>query len=216
MQYPFEEYKNYTYNFSCVSHIINDMDIYEFGVCGGQSLSLLLNSIILKGKTFNKVFGFDSFQGLPEEQNGIEIHPQWCFGSFDARITTKSSSSQEAHDKALEYIKDNVHKSIDITLINGWFIDTCITENISKYNMGPASFINVDCDLYISTIQILEFVIKNNICIPGTIIRYDDLMATDEYKGERRAHKEIKDKYKLKLENINEFTFKILGSEIGE
>ena len=45
--------------------------------------------------------------------------------------------------------------------------------NILKY-LKPALFIDIDYDIYTSTIQVLEFIFKNKFYVNGkTIIRYD-------------------------------------------
>jgi tRNA (mo5U34)-methyltransferase len=69
--------------------------------------------------------------------------------------------------------------------------------------MQPASFINIDCDLCISTYQALDFIFSNNLWQNGTIIRYNDWFST-YISGEEQAHNEIMSKYNIEaIEIVN-------------
>ena len=100
--------------------------ILEFGVAGGTS-----TRIIAKNAEPRTVHGFDSFEGLPGDWSGT--HEQ------------KGRYSQ--HGK-LPRVPNNVkiHK--------GWVDQTL--PGFLVANPGPVSFVNIDCDVYDSTIYVLD------------------------------------------------------------
>jgi len=71
--------------------------------------------------------------------------------------------------------------------------------------MKPAFFISVDCDLYGSTIQALEWLLKHEMLKAGTFVYYDEF---DD--GEGPAHRELSDKYGLEWEDLAYFHSKDL------
>lgn len=75
------------------------------------------------------VYGFDSFEGLPEPWYG-----KYGKGAF-ARV-------------GLLEVPDNV------TLVKGWFDDTL--HGFLAEHPGPLAFLHVDCDLYSSTIYAFD------------------------------------------------------------
>ena len=58
---------------------VADGDVFEFGVFKGGSLRLLHS---MKAFAHSKLWGFDSFQGLPEGESGAP--PAWAKGKFAA------------------------------------------------------------------------------------------------------------------------------------
>merc|ERR1719271_2075309 len=72
-------------------------------------------------------------------------------------------------------------------------------------SLGPAFLIDMDADLYISSIQALDYIFREQLARPGTLIGYDDWWESpcasndvDVWKyGEAKAHKEIAIKYNV-------------------
>ena len=112
----------------------------EFGVYSGKTINHISN--IVSDKT---VYGFDSFEGLPED---------WRSG-FEEGIFKVAE---------LPFVNKNV------TLIKGWFNDT-LPEFVMN-NKKSCAFIHVDCDLYSSTKTIFDSL--KTIIVPGTIIVFDE------------------------------------------
>ncbi|GAB5403893.1 MAG: hypothetical protein Aurels2KO_21240 [Aureliella sp.] len=106
-----------------------------------------------------QLFGFDSFEGLPED---------WDLGS---KVYTKNGKWHL--NGKLPEVRSNV------TLIKGFFDDTL--ENWWKANQGQIGFLHVDCDLYSSTKTVLSTL--NDGIVPGTIIRFDDLIDFREFEN---------------------------------
>lgn len=160
-----------------------------------------LCSIMETGIRLRKVFGFDSFEGLPAEFNDKFNSADWTPGAFN--ISKKLNVTKEKAIQMLQQRFDLYH--YDVHLIPGFYQNSLKDEIVSLYDMQPASFVNVDVDIYTSTIECLDFMFRNKLIVPGTIIRYDDwggsLMNAPEFcTGESRAHKEILAKYNIKAE----------------
>ena len=70
----------------------------------------------------------------------------------------------------------------------GFFRDSLSSELISSGELKPALYIDIDCDLYISTYEALDFMFANDLVRTGTYIGYDDWGDTKLYlEGERRG-----------------------------
>lgn len=115
--------------------------ICEFGVFEGQTITYIAQQIPDRA-----VFGFDSFEGLPEDWRG-----PFARGVF-------STGGQ------LPSVPPNV------TLVKGWFDATL--PRFAAEHAGPAALLHVDCDLYSSTRCI--FANLGSRVIPGSIIVFDE------------------------------------------
>jgi hypothetical protein len=111
----------------------------EFGVYSGRTINHIASLCD------DKVFGFDSFEGLPENWR-----PDIQKGSFQ-RLDLPSVTS-------------------NVELVVGWFDQTL--PGFLAANPGPVSFLHVDCDLYSSTKTIFYF-LRGRI-VPGTVIVFDE------------------------------------------
>ncbi|WP_376097002.1 class I SAM-dependent methyltransferase [Roseomonas sp. CCTCC AB2023176] len=111
----------------------------EFGVAAGTSIRFLA------ARTDKRVYGFDSFQGLPED---------WLPGA------PKGQFRQEA----LPEVPENVE------LVVGLF-DQTLPRFLASHP-GPIAFLHVDCDLYSSTRTIFELCSER--IVPGTVIVFDE------------------------------------------
>lgn len=161
------------------------LDVYEFGVYRGETTVLIEH--LLYGYQFNykNLWGFDAFEGLPQEAPGVDKFFYYAEGVFGEE------------DKHLYQLRPNG------AYIRGWFSDLT-SEHVQKHNMAPASFIHIDGDLYISCIQALTFMLENNLIRPGTIIAFDEFKSTSNLHsgGESKAWFELCIKYKIQA---NEF-----------
>lgn len=145
------------------------------------------------------MFGFDSFEGLPEEKNDPYSHKDWFPGAFSARELFKTTNREEIIKRVFEVIGP---WDFDIVLIPG-FYDKVLEDNlVERYEMKPVSYIDIDCDIYTSTYLALDFMFRNRLVRKNTLIGYDDWGGTLETAketmgGESRAHKEIEEKYNV-------------------
>ena len=118
-------------------------DYLEFGVSRGTSMSLVWKALHSEGMLERvRLFGFDSFQGMPPESLG----QGWVPGEFHS---TLSATRQHLRERSVDL--DKVH------LIKGWFRDTLTEQTRAEYSIGKASLIMVDCDIYSASKEALDF-----------------------------------------------------------
>lgn len=119
--------------------------VLEFGVYEGKTISHMA-----KHRPNINFYGFDSFQGLPED---------WDYG--------EKFIPAERFDVGGKLPK--VPKNV--TLIPGFFSETLVTTFFS--HIFEIDFLNIDCDLYSSTKEILTALNRN--ITTKTILRFDEL-----------------------------------------
>jgi hypothetical protein len=128
---------------------------------------------------------FDSFKGLPREEPGVNTPPVWNVGAFSAPRTVFHGKLQ-----ALNLPEDTY------SVYEGWFKDTLNAQLVQSGVFKPAVYVDIDADLYGSTLEVLDFMFLNKLIRSGTLIGYDDWGDTDLWTaGESRAHKEVMAKY---------------------
>lgn len=159
----------------------------EFGAFDGWSTNKIAKY------TDDNVYGFDSFEGLPEDWvgrkggDGKDI-PK---GTFDL-----GGSSKEFNLK--EYCKNNDIFD-NVVLIQGWFSDTL--PNFMIENNKPISFIHLDSDIYSSAKDVFKYTgenIKN-----GCVIVFDELISYTNFEDhEWKAWWEFVDEFKIEFEWI--------------
>ena len=130
----------------------------EFGVFSGESINYISNF------TTNTVYGFDSFEGLPEK---------WRPG----------------YEKGMFSLGGHLPKvNKNISLIKGWFNETL--EDFIKNQNQKISFIHIDCDLYSSTKYVLD-TLKDHLA-KDCVIVFDEFINYDGYEhGEFKAFQEF-------------------------
>lgn len=153
-------------------------DYLEFGVYQGNSLIHVHDSLQEAGLGHIRLFGFDSFQGLPEtaEREGI-----WSNGQYRAD---------------LEFTRDRLRQNgVDLdraVLVPGFFSETLSDELVAEHGIESASLIMIDCDLYSSAREALDF------CEPlirdEALVLFDDWHSTAPDEGEQRAFNEFLEK----------------------
>lgn len=201
-------------------------DVYQFGIYLGESLIELKR---MSGANERKFWGFDSFCGTPN----TEKEGQWDPHSFSAQRDTMSTSVIEAEIKildklsgsfkvsTLEYDNNDEYNSktvisrgtpqnlndIDLSIFSG-FYETSLRDEIAK-DMKPAFYVDVDCDLYSSTVEALDFMFRNKLIVKGTILGFDDWGGTEGWQtasdGESKAFVEMLDKYQVKAHCLRQF-----------
>lgn len=190
--------------------------ILQFGVMGGRTLRAISKAAAAKlPKTTTEqatIWGFDSFTGLPDEARGNYAAADWNRGAFSATARTNNFSLQHSRiESVMARIKARTFG--DVHLIPG-FYDHSLTRDLGKQisRSGPATYIDVDCDLYLSSFQALDWAFANGLVGVGTMIGYDDwwvLPCTapksqdiEQFGGEARAHFEIARKYSVTFECV--------------
>jgi len=157
-------------------------DYLEFGVYYGSSLVSAWNAMEALGLDRMRCFGFDSFEGMPQE-TAAEAGP-WLPGQFRSQIEFTWSQLQRA--------------GVDpdrVRLIKGWFSDTLTPATAERYELRKAGVVMIDCDIYSSTRVALEFC--ETLVDEFAFFLFDDWDAPHlpEGEGERRAFEEFLDRH---------------------
>ena len=118
-------------------------DYLEFGVSRGTSLAWVYRALLNKGLSHVRLIGFDSFQGLPPEA----ADEGWVPGDF--------KSSHEATRAYLASMEVDMRR---VTLVEGWFSQTCTVQTKVRLALEKASLIMVDCDIYSASRDVLRYV----------------------------------------------------------
>jgi hypothetical protein len=146
----------------------------EFGVYQGTTLKIISDYFCNQ-----TVWGFDSFEGLPEP---------WFMKS--SQSGPRHPAGRFALDKEELLSVENQFAERNVKLIPGWFNQSIVPW--LNHNPGVVSFLHIDCDLYSSTLDILNLL--NDRIVPGTVIVFDEMYPWnnfDQYdlweQGEFRA-----------------------------
>jgi hypothetical protein len=173
-------------------------DVVEFGVFEGRSLRhlwhahrwvehLVVDEItpILRGvdpAPLRRCFwGFDSFEGLPEHAEQVDGQADWIApGAFAASQESVRASLRRSR------IPDE-----DVVLVPGWYEDS-LSEEAAGERPEHIALAHVDCDLYSSCMECLEFLAPR--LVDGSIVIFDDwwLHRGRSDKGEQRALTEFR------------------------
>lgn len=137
----------------------------EFGVWKGGSISMIHEHL-----PEWDIYGFDSFEGLPEK---------WRDG-FDANSFTLDGNIPTLHK--------------DIKLIKGWFNETLPIWLQEQNSNKPIGLLHIDCDLYSSTKTIFDTI--GHLITHKTVIVFDEFLHYPDYeKHEMLAFYEFLQKY---------------------
>lgn len=120
----------------------------EMGVCTGKTINF-----IAALNPEQKIWGFDSFDGLPEQWTRTDITvPQGTF-----RVNAEGWMPPVLHN---------------VTLVKGLFQATLPQFKRQILKSTPIAFLHVDCDIYASAKEIFDHLVDN--IVPGTVIVFDE------------------------------------------
>lgn len=191
------------------------LDVYEFGVFNGNTLGRLIKGFREKGVKIRHFWGFDSFEGLPKENPLVWNNPEWPEGAFNVQ----KDFGLHSVDEAVEFVYNNlkqVNLDDNVTLIPGYFSETCTEKNWAERAMGQAEYIHIDADIYLSSYQALDFCFDCWIPGFGTVIRFDDIASTPRSAGQHLAWDKIKVKYSVQTEQLSYNVFRVLSYDMGD
>jgi len=158
-------------------------DYLEFGVYVGTSMSCMHD--VLEERELEKVrlFGFDSFEGLPADTDTDDTSPIAGWTARDLKAPYELCHANLTQ-KGIRWDRT--------TLIKGFFENTLTPDLLRQHGIRKASVIMVDSDLYSSAKTVLEF------CAPlihdHAVILFDDWWPGTlgaARTGERRAFEEF-------------------------
>ena len=147
-----------------------------------------------------RFFGFDSFEGLPTIQ-GIDKTEKEFF-----------------YEGQYSYSKDKVVRSLKemgvdwnrTFLIDGFFSESLNQKTKDNYKMNKIAVALVDCDLYSSTVEVLDFI--RDMVTDQTILIFDDWNAFNKNneKGQRRAFSQFLEE-NAEVSAIEYFSYGLYG-----
>lgn len=156
-------------------------DYLEFGVYHGASLACMHRATSELGIGGMRLFGFDSFQGMPPETEQEE-GAGWLEGDYRSRLSFTR--------RFLRTAEVDLQK---VVLVKGWYRNTLTPGLIKRHNLREASIVMVDCDIYTSASEALRFcesLIRDN-----AVILFDDWHSGGDLaargQGEKRAFDEF-------------------------
>ena len=120
-------------------------DVAECGVYRGSSLVPMAIYLRQKGSP-KKVLGFDSFEGFPES---IQIDLELGGANLDS--DKKVGGLSETSLELVQSKVDRFHLT-NVELVKGYF-----NESLERYRDHQFSFVHLDCDMYSSYKECLEF-----------------------------------------------------------
>jgi predicted O-methyltransferase YrrM len=129
----------------------------EFGVYSGKTINFIAK------RAPGRVFGFDSFEGLPED---------WRPGFAKGRFAVAELPKVEAN----------------VELVKGWF-DKTLSRFLEQHDEKFA-FVHMDCDLYSSTKTVLTLL--SHRLVSGSVVVFDEFFNYPGWReGEFRAFSEF-------------------------
>ena len=177
---------------------VKDIDLYHHVVQHELDQDLLRQGLVLEfgtatGRTLrqfarwlpnNTIWGFDSWQGLPEKFNDLPV------GHFAQKLPKVRSNCR---------------------LIRGWFgarpehdqsgIDEYTAEAFAQEHTEPIALLHLDADLYSSTKTVLDAFEKQ--IVPGTVILFNEYWNHATWKKhEFRAWQEHVKRHNIKYEYV--------------
>lgn len=171
----------------------------EFGVLNGECM---IDAYRQFRGHISLFYGFDSFEGLPElsadDQKALKLTPMLHKGNF---------KSMKIHDVRNVITSSSQMQNNELTLVQGLFHDV-----LPKYDkevlkqVGIPLCIYVDCDLYSSTIDVLNFV--GDLAVTGTWILFDDYWCyrgSPQYGQQKAVREWIKDNSRIGLSEYCNF-----------
>lgn len=128
---------------------IKEGDLFEFGVFNGKSIKEMLTHT-----KDRKIYGFDSFLGLPEDWR-----KEFKRGAFST-----NGKHPNIKDTRVSFVTGMFHKSLPKFLVN---------------YTGKVALIHIDCDIYSSTRTVLRFM--KRYITSGVVIVFDEFIRYDGF-----------------------------------
>ena len=166
-------------------------DYLEFGVWKGHSFCVAYHQILSEranhfslgydSPEYNRwkaarprFFAFDSFQGLPE-------------GDGDRMVDYGTGAYAGSLDEFRKSLNAASVNPDDVVVVQGFYDETCVPEVRGQLGLEKAAIVLVDCDLYESTVPVLDFL--TDLVQQGTVVIFHDWFRFkgSPDRGEQRA-----------------------------
>lgn len=157
-----------------LAHVLADIGTsgmwLEFGVARGKDIRLIASA------TQQSVYGFDSFQGLPED---------WTHFQRKGRFSTDGLTPAQL--------------PTNVQLVKGLFEATLPA--FLQQHQDPVAFLHIDSDLYSSADFVLRSLVSR--LQPGCIILFDDFLNYPGWQfGEAKAWHELVATHNIGFEHV--------------
>lgn len=173
-----------------------ECDFLEFGVFRGAVSISAYHIAQALGLHAMKFYAFDSFCGLPEPR-GVDIYHKESH-----RLKGLFRCSVEEYAENLRESGADLNK---FTIIPGWFEETLVGKTKKNLPIKAAAIVYIDCDLYHSTMPVLNFIA--DYLVDGSIIIIDDWYAFhgNPHRGEQGAFHEWVKNRKINVSRYHDF-----------
>lgn len=146
------------------------------------------NTMRMAWDTFRHLFdwtfvAFDSFEGLPE------------ITAIDEQEIWRKGKLKTGEEQFMDICRRHGIPEERLMTVKGFYDQTLNADTKRRLQSRRAAVVYVDCDLYESTVPVLEFI--KDFLQRGTVVVFDDWNCfwADPDKGERRAWREFRERY---------------------
>lgn len=182
-------------------------DYLEFGVYMGTTFSYVCRNMAPLFPEMRFV-ALDSFEGLPEPR-GVDSQGNYTSGF------TAGQFACDMHQFETNLVSSGIDMK-RVSIIKGWFDNTLRPDNPESTSIKQVATAWIDCDLYESTVPILDF-LTSRLSV-GSVILFDDWRCYRNLAdfGQQRACQEWLDRNpQLKLNEFVDFGFHGQGFTIA-
>lgn len=163
--------------FSLMTNSNVEGDYLEFGVFHGESFINAWDAARTHGRHTMRFYAFDSFSGLPDPAlSPVDDEGEFAKGQF--------SSDRALFERNLRKAKVDMSR---VTIVEGFYDQTLQDRARVAPDLRAAAVVWIDCDLYSSTVHVLDFVTE--LLRDGSVLIFDDwhCFRSRPDRGEQKA-----------------------------
>jgi hypothetical protein len=176
--------------FTAISGVIGD--VLEFGVLAGWSARIFAETM-RDYMVVGDLYLYDSFAGLPDYDSVVDRDSYEIAGRniWSDKMKFPDDFVATLGGKLERHVKDRLS-----TIIRAERIKTCrgfYSESLKTPIKAKAALVHIDCDLYQSTVEVLDALLRDDVFQDGCVVMFDDWNCNkaSPYFGERRAFREF-------------------------
>lgn len=184
-------------------------NVAEFGTCSGFSAYTIARAMTAyrkmcgerlrkSGQPEKKLHLFDSFEGLPRAENETDLaSPNVQTGVWGEGAYKGLTAEELAELCSGAYPAELIH------VLAGWYTQTLAAMPAEmKYAM-----VHLDCDLYSSTLEVLDHLCSRDHLVDGCVIFFDDWNCNQSSPrfGQRKAWREMVEKHHLAYSDCGDY-----------